>query len=65
MAENGGNTAANKYDELVYEVRRRYGIVKDQLIGQSPEDLPSHYKLIGQEEAFGGLLKFINENYSI
>lgn len=63
MAENGRNTATNKYDELVYEVRRRYGIVKDQLIGQSPEDLPKHYRLIGQQDAFAGLLKFIGENF--
>lgn len=56
---------SEKYTRLRDEIRRRYGIVKDQLIGQSPEDLPRHYKLIGQEEAFGGLLKFINENYFI
>lgn len=63
MAENGGNTAANKYDELVYEVRRRYGIVKDQLIGQRPEDLPRHYTLMGQQEALRSLLNFIGENF--
>lgn len=62
MAENGGNAAeSQRYDELVSEIRRRYGIVYDQLIGQSPEDLPRHYTLIGQKGALGGLMKFIEE----
>lgn len=63
MAENCGKTEANKYDELVYEIRRRFGIVYDQLIGQSPEDLPRHYTLMGQQEALRSLLNFIGENF--
>lgn len=64
MAENGENAAkSQRYDELVSEIRRRYGIVYDRLIGQSPEDLPRHYRLIGQQEALKGLLNFIGENF--
>lgn len=64
MAENGGNAAkSQRYDELVSEIRRRYGIVYDQLIGQSPEDLPRHYTLMGQQEALRSLLNFIGENF--
>lgn len=43
------------------EIERRLTFVKDALIGQSPEDLPGHYKLIGRREAFEGLLKFIDK----
>lgn len=43
------------------EIERRLTFVKDELIGQSPEDLARHYKLIGRLEAFEGLLKFIDE----
>lgn len=63
MAENGNKTALLTDDALILEIRRRYGIIKDQLIGQSPEDLPRHYRLIGQQEAFKGLIRFIDENF--
>lgn len=49
-------------DEIHTEVRRRLGIVKDNLIGQSPEDLPRHYQLIGKQSAIRGLLEFIEED---
>ena len=62
MAENGNNTSLLTNDALIMEIRRRYGIIKDQLIGQSPENLPRHYRLIGQQEAFKGLLKFLGED---
>lgn len=44
------------------EVSRRLGIIKDQLIGQSPEDLERHYRLIGQQDALKGILDFIETN---
>lgn len=47
-------------DKIIIELRRRYGIIKDQLIGQSPEDLERHYRLIGQQEALRGILKLLN-----
>ena len=49
-------------DEIRTEIRRRLGIVKDGLIGQSPEDLPRHYQLIGKQSALKGLLEFIGED---
>ena len=49
-------------DEIRTEVRRRLGIVKDSLIGQSPEDLPRHYQLIGRQSALKSLLEFIGED---
>lgn len=49
-----------KQEEIITELRRRYAIIKDQLIGQSPEDLERHYRLIGQQEALKGMLKFLN-----
>lgn len=36
-------------------------ILKDQLIGQSPEDLERHYKLIGKKDAMESLLKYMQE----
>jgi len=48
-------------EEIYNEIRRRESIVRDGLIGQSPEDLPRHYQLIGKQSAFQGLLKFIEE----
>lgn len=48
--------------EIRTEVLFRMGLVKDNLIGQSPEDLPRHYKLIGMQEALHGLLEFIEED---
>ena len=52
-------------EELIKELRRRLGIIKDQLVGQSPEDLPRHYRLIGQQDALRGILNFLNEDYSL
>ena len=49
-----------RLEEIITELRRRYAIIKDQLIGQSPEDLERHYRLIGQRDAYKGMLKFIN-----
>lgn len=49
-------------EEIKAEIERRQSFVHDELIGQSPEDLERHYKLIGQQEAFLGLLKFIKDN---
>lgn len=46
-------------EDIREEIKRRKGFVDDELIGQSPEDLERHYKLIGRREAFVGLLKFI------
>ena len=47
-------------DTIRNEVKRRIGFIKDQLIGQSPEDLPRHYRLIGEQDALRGILSFID-----
>ena len=43
------------------EIRRRLSFVKDELIGQSPEDLERHWRLMGAQDAFNGLLKWCND----
>ena len=49
--------------EFIYkEVYRRLAIIQDQLIGQSPEDLERHYRLIGKWDALQGIKTFI-ESY--
>lgn len=48
-------------DHVICEIEKRLSIIKDQLIGQSPEDLERHYKLIGQEDALKSLLKYMQE----
>lgn len=48
-------------DHVIHEVERRIAILKDQLIGQSPEDLERHYKLIGKKDALESLLKYMQE----
>lgn len=47
---------------IVKEIERRLSFIHDALIGQSPEDLEKHYKLIGMQDAFRGLLTFIEDN---
>ena len=64
------NTSAYKIGEEVArlikkEIVRRESFVKDELIGQSPEDLERHYRLIGRKEAFRGLIEFIGDELSI
>ena len=54
-----GKNAAK--DAIKKEIERRLSFIKDALIGQSPEDLERHYKLIGRKEAFDGLLEFIEQ----
>lgn len=49
-------------EDLKFEIKRRLSFVKDELIGQSPEDSWRHYRLIGMQDAFNGLLKFIQES---
>lgn len=49
-------------EQIKKEIARRLSFVRDALVGQSPEDLERHYKLIGAEEAYKGLLDFIHEN---
>lgn len=48
-------------DHVIREVERRIAILKDQLIGQSPENLERHYKLIGKKNALESLLKYMQE----
>ena len=48
-------------DHVICEVERRIAILKDQLIGQSPEDLERHYKLIGKKDALESVLKYMHE----
>lgn len=50
-----------KVEDIQNEIERRLSFVKDGLIGQSPEDLARHYRLIGMQDAFKGLLKFIED----
>lgn len=49
-------------EDIRKEIARRQSFIHDALIGQSPEDLERHYKLIGAEEAYKGLLDFIHKN---
>lgn len=49
-------------EDIRKEIARRQSFIHDALIGQSPEDLAKHYRLIGAQEAFRGLLKFIDES---
>lgn len=42
------------------EIKRRLSIFNDELKVQSPEDLKRNYRLIGRQEAFSGLLKWID-----
>ena len=48
-------------DNIIQEIERRLSILEDQLIGQSPEDLERHYKLIGKKDALKSILKYILE----
>ena len=48
-------------EQVEREIKRRLSFVKDELIGQSPEDLERHYRLIGRKEAFDGLVKWIED----
>lgn len=48
-------------EDIRKEIARRQSFIKDALIGQSPEDLERHYRLIGAQDAFNGLLKFIDD----
>lgn len=49
------------FSDVRKEIERRIAILKDQLIGQSPEDLERHYKLIGKKDALVSLLKYVQE----
>lgn len=50
----------NEKELIRREIVRRVNIIYDQLIGQSPEDLERHYKLIGKQDALRGVLTFID-----
>lgn len=47
-------------EDIQKEIKRRLSFIHDALIGQSPEDLERHYKLMGAQDAFNGLLKYID-----
>lgn len=49
-------------EQIRAEIARRESIVYDQLIGQSPENLEYHYRLIGRQETLRSLLKFIDDD---
>ena len=49
-------------EDIRKEIARRQSFIHDALIGQSPEDLERHWRLMGAQDAFKGLLKFIDEN---
>ena len=48
-------------EQIKKEIARRLSFVRDALVGQSPEDLERHYKLMGAQDAYKGLLDFISE----
>lgn len=48
-------------EDIRKEIARRQSFIHDALIGQSPEDLERHYRLMGAQDAFNGLLDFINK----
>lgn len=48
-------------EDVEREIRRRLSFVKDELIGQSPEDLERHWRLMGAQDAFNWLLKWCND----
>ena len=50
-------TAAEIKDEVV----RRLSLSIDELVGQSPEDIPANYRLIGEQSALCGILEFIQK----
>ena len=49
-------------DDIRQEIARRQSFIHDALIGQSPEDLERHWRLMGAQDAFKGMLQFIEEN---
>lgn len=52
-------------EDIKQEIKRRLSFVHDALIGQSPEDMERHDKLIGAQDAFKGMLKFIEDGNAI
>lgn len=48
-------------EDIKQEIKRRLSFIHDALIGQSPEDLERHWRLMGAQDAFGGMLKFIED----
>lgn len=50
----------NEKELIRREMVRRVNIIYDQLIGQSPEDLERHYKLIGKLDALRSVVNFID-----
>jgi hypothetical protein len=48
-------------EDIRKEIARRQSFIHDALIGQSPEDLERHYKLMGAQDAYKGLLDFIHK----
>ena len=49
------------YNKLVWAIKTYDVNIKNQLIGQSPEDLERHYKLIGKRDVCRTLLEAIEE----
>lgn len=48
-------------EDIKQEIKRRLSFVHDALIGQSPEDMERHWRLMGAQDAFKGMLKFIED----
>lgn len=59
--ESFGSGYTRAISDVRNEISRRISIIKDQLIGQTPEDLERHYKLIGKKDALESLLKYMQE----
>ena len=48
-------------EDIKQEIKRRLSFVHDALIGQSPEDMERHWRLMGAQDAFKRMLKFIED----
>lgn len=57
----GIKVAEMAIDMMRKEIARRQSFIHDALIGQSPEDLERHWRLMGAQDAFKGMLQFIQE----
>lgn len=57
----GIKVAEMAFEIMRNEIARRQSFIHDALIGQSPEDLERHWRLMGAQDAFTGLLKFIDD----
>lgn len=48
-------------EQIIEEIKWRLAIIHDQLIGQSPEDMERHWKLMSAQDTLKELLEFIQK----